>query len=521
MGWAFFRYSPWTNPIGLNPSYGLEIANAIAFSDSIPWMAFIFKPFATILPEPFQYIGLWVLLCFILQAWFSWKLAGLITQDLLLRLLICSLLGVFAPPMLKRLGLHAALLGQFLILAALYLNLNNKQSNSAYRTLTICWLALLILAALTNIYLLVMVFGLWFANIYDRLLTLQITFKQMVMQILVIGITIALCLWQTGYFVSSGTPIQAEGFGHYKLNALSLFDAGRFSYVLKAIPHPEDLEEGFAFLGLGLLSLLVMWIFTKVKSLFSKHAQTLRDTQAAASPQEISIGPALLFCLLIFTIFALSNQISIGPWTWSYPLPEALLELAGVLRSSGRFFWPAYYFVVFILLRWLVYHFSHKSTVLILGLCLALQIIDTSAGWLPLRNTFSQLSTEQAPLRLSGSFWDEAGIRYQKVVVWPLRSSQTQEHWQSLSQFASKHHMQTNAVYLGRRADPEQVKKSNQEMLKILESSQLAPNTLYVLTNNSSHQAWISQHTFSPETCIYQTQELIVIGANWPHCKLP
>jgi hypothetical protein len=523
LGWAFFRNSPWTNPIGLNPQYGLEIANAIAFSDSIPWLAFLFKPFSVFLPEPFQYIGLWVLLCFILQAWFSWKLAGLITQDLLLRLLICGLLGVFAPPFLKRLGLHAALMGQFLILAALYFNLNNQHYRKVFRSRIWSWLALLILAALTNFYLLVMVFGLWFAFVCDRLLAHQPTFKEVATQTLVIGGAIALCFWQTGYFVNAGTPIQAEGFGQYKLNALSLFDAGRFSYFLKAIPHPEDLEEGFVFLGTGLLGLLVIYSLYLIQSAFGNKNSLAQSNSITINSELSSIffGPTFICCLILFTLFALSNQISIGPWTWSYPLPDSILQLAGILRSSARFFWPVYYVIVFLLLRWVINHASRKNAVMILGIALVIQIIDTSAGWLPLRKMFMQLSTTQAPPILSGPFWDAAGKRYTKVVIWPLRSGQTQEHWQALSYFASSHQMGTNAVYLGRRADPIKVEQSNQAVLAQLEQQQLSRDTLYILSDTSSNTAWLTQHPTESETCVYKTNGLIVIGPAWPQCNLP
>ena len=37
VGWIFFRNGPWTFPIGLNPTYGLDFSNSIVFSDSIPF----------------------------------------------------------------------------------------------------------------------------------------------------------------------------------------------------------------------------------------------------------------------------------------------------------------------------------------------------------------------------------------------------------------------------------------------------------------------------------------------------
>ena len=64
VGWIFFRNSPWTFPIGLNPTYGLDFSSSIVFSDSIPLMAFLFKAIRFVLPETFQYLGIWTLICF-------------------------------------------------------------------------------------------------------------------------------------------------------------------------------------------------------------------------------------------------------------------------------------------------------------------------------------------------------------------------------------------------------------------------------------------------------------------------
>ena len=56
LGWVFYRFSPWSWPIGLNPNYGLEISSSIVFSDSIPLLAFLFKPINFILPETFKFL---------------------------------------------------------------------------------------------------------------------------------------------------------------------------------------------------------------------------------------------------------------------------------------------------------------------------------------------------------------------------------------------------------------------------------------------------------------------------------
>ena len=45
IGWEFFRNDSWKFPLGFNHYYGLELANSIIFTDSIPLLAFIFKLF--------------------------------------------------------------------------------------------------------------------------------------------------------------------------------------------------------------------------------------------------------------------------------------------------------------------------------------------------------------------------------------------------------------------------------------------------------------------------------------------
>ena len=76
-GWVFFRHTPWLFPLGLNPNFGMDIGTSIVFSDSIPLFAIFFKAFTSVLSEPFQYFGYWVLACFIFQAVFASMLINL------------------------------------------------------------------------------------------------------------------------------------------------------------------------------------------------------------------------------------------------------------------------------------------------------------------------------------------------------------------------------------------------------------------------------------------------------------
>src|SRR5690242_3523457 len=75
MGWEQYRNAPLLQyPITKNHLYGLEWSSSIVFTDSIPIAALVLRPFSALLPHPFQYLGWWVLLSMILQAYFGARL---------------------------------------------------------------------------------------------------------------------------------------------------------------------------------------------------------------------------------------------------------------------------------------------------------------------------------------------------------------------------------------------------------------------------------------------------------------
>src|SRR5687768_7137938 len=61
LGWHFFKNEPWQFPIGNVSNYYAPLGTNVGFTDSIPLLAIFFKLFASILPENFQYFGLWLL----------------------------------------------------------------------------------------------------------------------------------------------------------------------------------------------------------------------------------------------------------------------------------------------------------------------------------------------------------------------------------------------------------------------------------------------------------------------------
>jgi hypothetical protein len=120
LGWHFFRREPWQWPPGRIVGYfHAPDGTALGFTDSIPLVAFLLKPFSTLLPATLQYLGLWLLTCFVLQGVFGVLIARIWTTRWSLQLLSAAMF-VLMPTLLIRVG-HPALCAHFLLLWALWL----------------------------------------------------------------------------------------------------------------------------------------------------------------------------------------------------------------------------------------------------------------------------------------------------------------------------------------------------------------------------------------------------------------
>ena len=76
----FFINDTWRFPLGLNPNYG-GITNSIVYSGAVPILSFISKIFKNILPFNFHFFSIWIVLCFFLQLFFSFKIIYFYTNN--------------------------------------------------------------------------------------------------------------------------------------------------------------------------------------------------------------------------------------------------------------------------------------------------------------------------------------------------------------------------------------------------------------------------------------------------------
>jgi len=494
LGWEYFRHAPWTFPLGLNPFYGLELGNSIIFSDSNPLLALLFKPFNAWLPATFQYFGLWLLACFVLQAWFGWKLLGLMTGNPLIRLLGSGLL-VFSPPMFLRMGGHLSLSGHFLILAALYLAL----LPNLYRR-RLAWGALLGVTAMVHAYLLAMVALIWVADLLGKTFSQQLTRRQGLLEGVLLFAVVSVCCWQAGYFaIADGT--KSGGFGLYRMNLLSPFDPAGWSFVLPDLPKASGDYEGFNYAGLGVLSLvplaLIAWL---------RNRQPLKD--------ELRIRPWLLLALIGLWLFALSNQIGVGAHTFSYPLPKIASNLANIFRASGRMFWPVLYALILMVMFLLVRGYRPRIVVAVLALALTIQIVDTRNGWMGLRNSKMMTPSAEWATPMRDPFWANAAAHYPNVRS--LMPQNQSERWQVIADFAATHGLKTDAVYLGRMSS-KALEQARQKAQHMLESGQYDADSLYILDDTVLADAANSVN--SETDLLTRVDGLVVLAPGWKRCS--
>jgi len=470
LGWLFYRNSPWAWPLGLNLDYGLGLNNSIVFTDYIPLLAIPFKALSPLLPITFQYLGIWAFLCFVLQAWFAWRLVGLFTDNVLI-CSICTGLFIFSVPMLSLFPENPALGSLFLILAGLYLSL---KENSKFPEWS--WFVLLVASSLIHFYIFVLVGTLWLASMLDGLLINKTcSWRQTLRAILICIPSVLVATYIAGYFTISS--IGAFGYGIFKINLLGLFNPAGWSTFIKEIyVKPHWWAEEPIYFGLGGLILLLL-IFSKGASLFGLIRKALH---------------AHIFLAIAITtlaIFSISNNVGIGPYEFSVPISERVASIASILRNSGRMFIPAYYVLLLIVCYLIVKQFSQKSALLILASCLSLQIIDLSVGWIDVR----QRMTSNGPFPLSklpldNSFWEKSSKEYKNIIVIPSRSNLQPDfmsrflsnEWRVFGRFASIHQMGTNAVYLARYDEPKSL-SLNIQYLNDLNTNHLKKDNLYIV----------------------------------------
>ena len=466
-GWVFFRNSEWSLPPGLNPQFGLEFSNSIVYSDSIPFLAIFFKIFSKILPPQFQYFGIWILACFLLQAWISWLILSEFTNDIFVKSLgICFF--ILATPLLWRLntgaGTQAALFGHFLILGSLYLNLRKDENYHG-----LAWFILVQISLLTHFYLFFMVVLLFGANLIDSVINKTISFRDAALMLCVFLFGIALTAWLAGYFAVETSSGSKWGYHFFKVNLLSLFDPYGTSNFIDALPIEDNWGEGYFYLGLGGFCLLA----TALPGAIKFRANILKKIWA---------HPSFFLALLLLLLFSITNQINLGIHRYTLEIPKQWLEYANFLRASGRCFIPIFYTLWILILYINIKSIQNKILIhLVLGGSLLIQVVDL----LPLitgiqRYMATNLSSNSPLLKLQDSFWSQP-FTHKKIKLAPAKN--LSPLWTTFSKYAIEKKLSTNAVFLA-RLDEKKLNRENIQTFENITTGKFDADTVYIVEDS-------------------------------------
>lgn len=509
LGWAFYRNSPWTWPIGLNPMYGMGFSNSIVFTDSTPLLAIPFKLFSQFLPYPFQYQGIWVLVCFILQALMALRLINLLTNRLAIQYL-GAIFFVFSPPLIFRLNLHESLMGHFLILAALYLNLKPYSSIDRFQRI-FAWALLLSMAAMVHFYLFVISIPLWLADLASRsIIQKRCSFINLIAEIGIVCAIVGFIVWQTGYFALGGASAGSGGFGDFRTNLLALFNSRGWSYWLRPIPLLDPVEaatgEGFQYLGMGAIFLLICVAFALIKKRFNFDLRIKEFCKKYIF---------LILTLLILALLSFSNNIGFGPWNIRIVLPDFMVGPLSIVRSSSRLFWPLFYIILLGILYYVTRLYSSKKALLLIGLAAFMQVVDTSAGWLPIREKINISPSSIFNSQLKNPFWSNAGQHYKNIVTNDYYGA-----WGDFGVYASQNKMGTSITYLA-RANGEKAANFFDSINQQIYRNGLENQNLYILRDwkDASDKASYQSIKYNPNSdLLARIDGFNVLAPGWKSC---
>lgn len=498
LGWRFFRAEPWRWPPGAILGYGLEIGSAIPFTDSIPIAAFAGKLASPWLPEPFQYFGIWALLCFVLQGFFGGLLATLASERAIDRHAI-TLLFVASVPLLDRAIGHYALMSHWLVLWGLWLALEPRRELA-----TASWAVVTCIASLVHAYLLYLVLALWVADVlrrrhFDPLPRPGV--GDWVRHVTVVAIALGVTMALAGYFLLPGHALSggSEYYGKYAANLNAFFNPGWGSRFLPSLPVMKGAElEGHGYLGAGVLVLLACALAGIV--------------QRGAAPPNLRPYVPLIAVSAVLVMLALSHRVAWGDRVvLEVPIGGKLLEIVATLRASGRLLWVAMYALTFAAAAMVVARFRPDlATVLIVG-CVALQLADLSPRFVAMRGYFHDRfivapATRASPL--VSPFWAEAGKHYRTIRVAPVANMA--RGWEWLSLYAVDHGMAINTGQFSRPSFP-RIAQANAAITATLNEGRLDPSTLYLLWSREAK----FDYTLGADDGVGVFDGYVVIAPGW------
>jgi hypothetical protein len=352
-GLRYYISDQWRFPLfrtyGLDPPDGISII----YTDSLPIFAVFAKILYHVFGTHFNYFGLWIGLCYILQAISAVVLLASLGVRGHIPALAAAGIALSMPSFLFRL-FHPTLCAHFLIMLALSFYFTSIRTASFHRVwpwfCVLAWVSLWVQA-----YIFVMVSMILFGTAIQVALAKKRGWLEGSCAVVTCGAGALCVMWASGYFWGRyGVKLweigTTEWFGWTSMNLLSpvvpqwsgLFQwsgllpdprkfvgatAGPYREVA-VIDATGGQYEGFNYLGAGVLLLVgvALWLDRRNLALRAKKYW------------------GLLAALFVLTALATTHRVYVG--SLGITLFDRVPLVLEDIRSSGRLFWPVGYTVM-------------------------------------------------------------------------------------------------------------------------------------------------------------------------------
>ena len=402
--------------------------------------------FRFLLPEEFQYFGLWGLGCYCLTGAISAKiLQKFLKSDFMI--VVGSFFFVTSFQMFQRMYAHTALAGHWIILLAILLCVYHDTKFSTTKAQMKAWIAMGILASSIHIYLLLMCGIILLGFLFSEYLQTK-DIKKILCILFGYIMSAFLTIYLLGGF-SLGTMSDMGGLAAYSLNLNGLFNPMGLSALWTGLPYREGQLEGFAYVGMGVILLLSAGGISCIYRCVVRKEKVL-----ALKDRRIVIGIA--GANFIAVIFALSPAVTYGNrvlFEWNiFPI---LQRIWGTFRATGRVAWISVYCLMLlgILLTVRLRPVWFGKTLLLC--CCIIQLTDVSALMQQKHVQFA--FDKDYDLHLNGEAWDKL-LTDVSLAHWVIVSDiQWETDWPDFRYIAVKAleaHKTLNRFHMARSMEP-------------------------------------------------------------------
>ncbi len=462
--WPLFKTVILFPPDGVN----------ILFADPIPVMALLGKiAFKTTGWLP-NYFGPWLLAAYALQPVAAYFLLRAF-EFRKLAALVGGLLFLLMPAFIFRFG-HFPLVCHWLLIVALLIHV--KISRGELRPYLIGGAVFTVLVVFINPYLLVMVAAIYAAALCDAVLNGKMRLPSAALALISTAAAVIACALLSGFISLDKASPAIDGFGRFSMNLLSpvwpqlsLF-AKSPNFILD---ETSGQYEGFNYFGAGLLLLLIAAVIAARPALATLFGRSR----------------ALLASAVLLAVYALSSRIYAGHYFVGeipYDAFGPVAKITGIFRSSGRFFWPLAYLLVFVSATAIYARLGAARFVALSLVLLSFQIADIR----PLLSWVSARAAVTADV-IDRDKWKAALLQHDELLILPRRAcagTPPEKQLNQLATLAAGLPVPSSSAYMN-RSDID-CPAEWQAFGKDLKALATRPNPLIVVLKSEVSPVWLA-----------------------------